>query len=294
MVTGKSTPFWNIQWLGHRAFRYIFPNLYQLVEDPNSSVYNIGCWVGNGWEWQIENCFSVLNQEACNELSDLKAVLDRVAPSGQNRDVLIWPLQDSHCYSVRSYYTKLVQDSVVELGDSRVRAALQVIWKVKVPSKMQIFGWRLMHDRLPTKSQLSKRGIIMENADSPCVFGCGQVEEVDYVFISCCCGRVVWSKMFLWLGLDYMEEVNCCDHFIQMVTVLKSFCVNNRADEIWLAVCWCLWRHHDKIIFNNRVADPDEIVHNVMMYSWWWLAIGNMKKVYCNFYEWSKNPLKFL
>ncbi|XP_058754132.1 uncharacterized protein LOC131627313 [Vicia villosa] len=146
----------------------------------------------------------------------------------------------------------------MEGGDNRVKSALVVLWKAKVPSKVQIFGWRLVQDRLPAKFQLVKRGIIHEDVESLCVFGCNQVEDVNHLFIGCYCARRVWRKIFGWLRLDYVEEAMCCDHFLQMVTVLKPYCANNRVGEIWLAVCWCLQRHRNDIIFNNVVIDPDE------------------------------------
>ena len=50
-----------------------------------------------------------------------------------------------------------------------------LVWHNQVPLKVSIFAWRLLHDRLPTKSNLVIRDIISSESRF-CVFGCGQVE----------------------------------------------------------------------------------------------------------------------
>ncbi|CAI8602374.1 unnamed protein product [Vicia faba] len=90
-------------------------------------------------------------------------------------DVMFWPLQASHCYLVRSYYAKIVQSSAGVVGDNRVKEALSMIWNAKVPSK---------------------------------------VEEINHFFINCYCAKVVWHKIFIWLGLGYDMENNYCNHFM--------------------------------------------------------------------------------
>lgn len=51
-----------------------------------------------------------------------------------------------------------------------VKQVMKVIWNAKVPSKLKLFGWRLIQDRLPTRMQLSKRDIIHSPHDKVCVF----------------------------------------------------------------------------------------------------------------------------
>lgn len=45
-------------------------------------------------------------------------------------------------------------DSLTEL----MHKALLALWRNKVPSKIHIFGWRLLLKRLPIRDELIKRG----------------------------------------------------------------------------------------------------------------------------------------
>lgn len=92
---GVFTLFWKIQWSGHEAFRDIFPTLYQYDTNDNNNVSNMGCWVGNTWEWKFDNCFSIINAEATSKLADLKVVQVHVASSGYNKDLQIWQFHGS-------------------------------------------------------------------------------------------------------------------------------------------------------------------------------------------------------
>ncbi|GAU12294.1 hypothetical protein TSUD_142030 [Trifolium subterraneum] len=58
-------------------------------------------------------------------------------------------------YTVRGAYQLLTAQDVVSLGDTTC-----LIWHTQVPLKVSILACRLLRDRLPTKANLSSRGII--------------------------------------------------------------------------------------------------------------------------------------
>lgn len=63
------------------------------------------------------------------------------------------------------------------------------LWKMKVPSsKIKVFGWRACHDILPTRVNLAKRKIILDNECHCCkrvpenavhaIWECGAAQDV--------------------------------------------------------------------------------------------------------------------
>jgi hypothetical protein len=63
-------------------------------------------------------------------------------------------------FSVKSAY-----DLLVEFGDSPnfgpyERMILSKIWESSAPSKIVVFSWHLFHNRLPTKDNLLRRGVL--------------------------------------------------------------------------------------------------------------------------------------
>ena len=57
------------------------------------------------------------------------------------------------------------------------------LWKTKIPSKIAVFAWRLFRDSLPTKNNLHKRQ--MQIQDMLCPFCRSVEEEASHLFIHC-------------------------------------------------------------------------------------------------------------
>ncbi|XP_058757835.1 uncharacterized protein LOC131631064 [Vicia villosa] len=158
-----------------------------------------------------------------------------------------------------------------------------------MPSKVKVFAWRMLKDRIPTRMQLLHRNIIEVNEDCCCVLGCSAIEDVQHLFLDCGKMRTVWINIYRWLGIHVDFTVDCGNHLLQFVDNLKRFCPVKRAASLWAAVCWCAWKHRNAILFENAMEDLEDLVHKVKMYSWWWMAIGCRKMVVCSFYDWPCN-----
>jgi hypothetical protein len=87
-------------------------------------------------------------------------------------------------------------------------------WHKQVPLKVFVFAWRLLRDRLPTKTNLANRGIIPLEAQS-CVSGCGDMESAQHLFISRNIFGSLWSPVRSWIGMSSVDPQNFPDHFLQ-------------------------------------------------------------------------------
>ena len=63
------------------------------------------------------------------------------------------------------------------------------IWKLGIPNKIKVFGWRACNEILPTRLNLSKREII---ADAMCPICLRFLESVVPVLWDCGAARDVW------------------------------------------------------------------------------------------------------
>jgi hypothetical protein len=99
---------------------------------------------------------------------------------------------------------------------SPVCSVLDFIWHKQVPLKVSIVAWRLLRDRLPTKANLAKRGIIT-TTDRFCVVGCGHEEYVHLSFLSCSAFGTLWQLVRSWIGFDgaYFQVIT--NHFQQFI-----------------------------------------------------------------------------
>ncbi|XP_045791439.1 uncharacterized protein LOC123886145 [Trifolium pratense] len=128
-----------------------------------------GAWVWRRqlWAWEEEL------------LGECQTLLLGVSLQAHLPDRWLWLFDPDHGYSVRDAYQLLTSQELVTLD-----ACYDLVWHKQVPLKVSILAWRLLQDRLPTKVNLASRGILSSTATS-CVSGCGGVESVHHLFLSC-------------------------------------------------------------------------------------------------------------
>ncbi|CAJ2673626.1 unnamed protein product [Trifolium pratense] len=156
--------------------------------------------------------------------------------------------------------------------DPDILTALHKLWKNNVPSKVGVFGWRLLLDKLPTRANLASKGILSSPHDLPCVF-CFQVaEDCNHLFFSCNKVTELWRQVCLWLGCDYnLQEVGC-KHFLSFGLIIKSKKGKKVRHLIWLATTWCLWRTRNNILFRGDKADFSALLDQIRFISWLWFS----------------------
>lgn len=107
---------------------------------------------------------------------------------------MIWMHQRKGIFTVKSackVARKVLSEGRVA-ESSRDCAGKEVwpaIWKLRIPNKIKVFGWRACNEILPTKLNLSKRKII---ADAMCPICLRFPESVVHVLWECGAARDVW------------------------------------------------------------------------------------------------------
>jgi hypothetical protein len=104
--------------------------------------------------------------------------------------------------------SKLPHDSVTK------DASEDLIWHTQVPIKFFIFAWRLLRDRLPTKDTLVSRGILSLDINH-CLFGCGEVESAQHLFLSYSTFGPLWAMVRSWIDFLSVDAHTPSDHFVQ-------------------------------------------------------------------------------
>ena len=84
-----------------------------------------------------------------------------------------------HGYSVSETYRFLT-----DTDDHVAAGLLNDMWHKLVPTKVSMFSWRLLQDRIPTKSNLVRRHVL-QPIDNLCVTGCGSSKTADHLFVGC-------------------------------------------------------------------------------------------------------------
>ena len=104
------------------------------------------------------------------------------------------------------------------------------LWKVKAPSKAAFFAWRLLRDRLPTKMNLHRKNV--EINDPTCPFCKYKDEDATHLFFSCNNIMPLWWELVSWTNTSGPFPQIPRMHFLQHVVWNQ----NGSSSQIWK--CW--------------------------------------------------------
>ncbi|KAK2404810.1 hypothetical protein QL285_054116 [Trifolium repens] len=197
---GTNTLFWSDPWLGGVPLCERFGRLFDLAATRSSTVaemYSLGWEVGGAaWEWRRQ--LWVWEEEM---LKECQTLLLPVTLQVDSLDRWLWRPDPVSGYSVRDAYQLLTSQEAVILGE-----ADDLLWHKQVPLKVSIFAWRLLRDRLPTKTNLVTRGILSPDLDT-CVTGCGGAESAQHLFLTCGTFGSLWPLVRAGIGVDFRRQI---------------------------------------------------------------------------------------
>ncbi|KAK2361308.1 hypothetical protein QL285_086472 [Trifolium repens] len=235
---------------------------------------------GEAWVWRRQ--LWVWEEEM---LGECQSLLLSITVQEQSPDVWLWQPDPVTGYTVRGAYQLLTSQDSFTLG-----AAEDLVWHKQVPLKISIFAWRLLRDRLPTKSNLVARGIISPE-DQFCVFGCGGVESAQHLFLSCSTFGSLWPLVRSWIGFSTVDAHTLPAHFVQFTYSVGGLRARRSFLQlIWLACVWVLWNERNHRLFRNAACHATHLLEKVKMFSFRWLKATHVTFA-SNYHTWWSNPL---
>ncbi|GAU31968.1 hypothetical protein TSUD_359130 [Trifolium subterraneum] len=153
---GNNIGFSQFKWYGNWAFCDLFPDLYAKEAIKNVMVFERLRETGSVslWRW---NWSESLSENEVQQLTELQGQFDGLSLHNNNHDQWRWIPDSNGLFTVKSSYTNLLDLWQVELQDAHVLEVIQRLWKSDVPSKVNVFSWRLLLNRLPTRATLHHR-----------------------------------------------------------------------------------------------------------------------------------------
>jgi hypothetical protein len=128
-------------------------------------------------------------------------VLQGVKPNLTEADRRRWIAESSANFSVQSCYTIIAAGNHSDTLDPNPVTVLNRLWLKDLPSKIGVFGWRLLQNKLATREDLFKKGILSDIINKFCVFCCCISENHNNLFFECPLACRVWTDIYGWLGL---------------------------------------------------------------------------------------------
>nr|GEZ61310.1 cysteine-rich receptor-like protein kinase [Tanacetum cinerariifolium] len=108
-------------------------------------------------------------------------------------------------------------------------------WIKMVPIKVNILAWKVQFDLLPTRLNLSRRGVEIQNI---CCSVCNkQVESMNHLFFACSLARDIYRKIALWWELTYSEFHS----YEEWLAWFCSLMISSKHKELLEGIYYAMW-----------------------------------------------------
>ncbi|GKV00746.1 hypothetical protein SLEP1_g13385 [Rubroshorea leprosula] len=230
-------------------------------------------WRRSLFEWEKDNC------------TELQALLDNTQPVQDQNDRWEWKHDKEGVYVVKTTY------NLLSSNNGRDKAWIHKrIWSRLIPTKVSAFTWQALQDRLPTKINLFRRGIITDPNQVLCGL-CGEsTKDSNHLFIHCRVTCSVWHKCLQWWRIATVTPNTCQETFEQHQSFFKESSVRAGWDVVWLAFLWSIWMARNGKIFRNSEYEVNRIFEIVQLRAFNWIK-GKANGYSFNMYEWMLEPM---
>jgi hypothetical protein len=163
------------------------------------------------------------------------------------------------------------------------------IWRSPAPSKIFAFSWQLLHNRIPTRDNLVRCGIIRDDNLRDCVVCSGVKESSIHLFLHCQYAYQIWEEIFRWLGVSIVMPATVACFFEYFSGFAKFKKARKGFRLVWHTTLWLIWKSRNDVIFNNVVKNVPDCVDEIKVLMWKWSA-HKLKISPCLYYEWCWDP----
>nr|GEV24117.1 RNA-directed DNA polymerase, eukaryota, reverse transcriptase zinc-binding domain protein [Tanacetum cinerariifolium] len=273
MGKGEDTYFWDDKWRGDKSFKVSFPHIYAL------ETHNLITVAHKFSHSDLSTSFRRMPRSGIEEAqyNQFKEAVQKVLLIDA-KDSCRWSLEGSGEFSVSST-RKFIDDHMLAVVSSKTR------WIKEVPIKVNILAWKVKINGLPTRLNISKRGIDIDSILCPLYEK--HVESSSRTFFSCHISREIFRKVLRWWQIDE-TEISCYEERLHWLLNIR---LSSNHKKLLEGVCYVLWWHvwqfRSKTIFGPSRPLKAVLFDEVIASSFYWCK--HRSKFSFSWIDWIKN-----
>lgn len=187
-------------------------------------------------------------------------------------DKLVWKESNKPCNMADRRHFLRSSVSHFHVSD---QGAQNTIWRLKIPSKIQFFLWKVEHGVLPSKTFLESR---MHNmlVNFTCDICKQSSEDHDHIFWSCSFAEKVRSEQLDWWGVKNELQIHSSVNLWPWLNWFSNQSVKIGWGISIASTLWSLWLNRNKGFFEGKFYKVDEVVCLVKFKERSWCHISNL------------------
>nr|GEX37460.1 RNA-directed DNA polymerase, eukaryota [Tanacetum cinerariifolium] len=210
------------------------------------------------------------------ELAQFDLMLEKVEGTllADIRDRWVWSLEGSGEFSVASV-RKLIDDNMFPEVANKT-----------MPIKVNVHASKVKLDFLPTRINISRRGMNIESILCPM---CGEAAKSSrHIFFICHIAREILRKISQWWDVRYLD-LSSYKEWLDWTLSLRLLVKHKQSFKgVCYAMWWHIWSLRNKSVFDSEIPSKAVIFEDVVSQSFYWCRY----RCKCSFswIEWLKNP----
>ncbi|XP_021986317.1 uncharacterized protein LOC110882654 [Helianthus annuus] len=216
----------------------------------------------NELQWNVLCSHPPCNEREWEQWTGLLRVLNGVKLQ-DGPDTWAWKSDGNSAFSVA-----VVRDQIL-----RCSMLIEEEWKHWnrwVPSKVNIFSWRVVLGRIPVKEELAKRGVVLHNSVCPM---CNiNIETVDHLVCNCNMSKVIWWNVLAWVKLPVGTLFGAAKEVLNYIEGRKGSKVWKQViNLIFQITIWHIWKTRNAKEYRNIQVSGNMVVDDIKADSFIWL-----------------------
>ena len=271
---GESTKFWRDNWCDEGVLKYRYPRVYALESSKNVTVAT------KLRQDNLSKSFRRLPRGGIEleQFHNIEHISKLVTLTSAN-DRWIWDLEKSGVFSVASI-RKMIDDKTLPRSDYKSR------WNKYTPIKVNVHAWKVMTSSLPTRFNISRRGILIDSIICPnCEVG---VETTGHLFFSCNMARDVSNLIARWWNVPIVDYESY-EEWLEWIDTVRLPKKNKQMLEgVFYISWWLLWWFRNNKIFKAKAPKKALFLDELQCKSFLWCRFRGNKSFGWN--DWLNNP----
>ncbi|GKC78131.1 RNA-directed DNA polymerase, eukaryota, reverse transcriptase zinc-binding domain protein [Tanacetum coccineum] len=271
---GEKTLFWYEPWKGDVSFNNLFPRLFALELDKKISV------AGKMAQPSLITSFrrNPRSGTEASQMAMLTSLLEGICLPNM-LDRWCWSLSGDEEFSVSSARI-LIDDKTLGTVGSKTH------WCKYVPLKVNILSWRVKLNNLPTRLNLSRRGMDIQSILCP---SCNlAVESTNHIFFSCPMMKDLYKSISRWWDVNLLNLSSYDDWWEWFSSLRLSSKLKLLMEGVFYITWWSVWNFRNKSIF-GPFPSKARLFDDIVALSFTWCR--SRSKLNFSKIDWLKNPL---
>ncbi|GJS84812.1 RNA-directed DNA polymerase, eukaryota [Tanacetum coccineum] len=261
---GLNTCFWEDTWMGDQPFKLMFSRIYALESNKLCMVAE-KCHPNALDQMFRQSIRGDVESQQYTQLHDLIGALIL----SNTTDRWVWDLNGSGDFMVKDVRS-MIDDFMLPKEPDVTR------WIKCIPIKLNVFAWKVRHDRLETKSNLILRGISL---DSPTCLVCSLTnKDVSHILFCCDLASLVSRRVCRWGNLDWQQVSSYTEWLSWLKSIRMGAKLKSILEGVFYISWWHVWNFRNQLIFADIKPRRIVIFDDIVARSFTWCSSRYNKK----------------